>query len=302
VNQPQSAIAPPIVADGEPAVIRRLPNGIDYTHIKAIFINLPSPLTTALWCAPSNSRLIAAFKGRTIRAIDRALRREAQGSPDAAAVRHELVALCLYEANHSSSPHPERRISVTHVFPNLFDEAHRPPGPSVPHIRLTVRSVAPRRHHRRASTAVPEVLEERVIASEPAAWDPSIPFIDPKAFDLAVLELLRKHFPRMLGVRVGARWRSEYSPEGWKLVTQHVVPRLYEFLRPFYAVRRYRRSASVGPAHYAARLRRDITDIIRFELPVARRLTVERVTAAIQRHVARQRRSQRPRKVKRPKQ
>src|SRR5262249_12961907 len=157
-----------------------------------------------------------------------------------------------------------------------------PPGPSVQHIRITV-STVPRQPRGTRAAKASTVLEERVIDAGPAAWDPSIPFIDPDAVDRAVLELLRKHFPRLLSVRVGARWRSNYAPEGWKLVTQEVVPRLYEYLRPFYPVRRYRRVGRDGPAQYQARLRRDITDIIRFELPVARKLTVARVTAAIQR-------------------
>ena len=98
------------------------------------------------------------------------------------------------------------------------------------------------------------------------------------------------------------RWRSNYSPEGWRLVTQHVVPQLYEHLSPFYPVRRYRRGGRTGPGQYPARLRRDITDIIRFELPMARRLTVARVTAAIQRYTARQHPTQNRIRRKRPKQ
>jgi hypothetical protein len=268
-------------------------------------MDLPSPLTTLLWSTSSqDDRLLAAFKGRTIRAIDRALRREAKGQRDRneiSAIRHELVQLAVYEANGTSSPHPERRISVTHVFPQLFDEAHRPPGPSVQHVRITVTSSETRRPKTRAVKA-PTVLEERVIVSEPAAWHPTIPFIDPDAVACAILGLLRKHFPRLMRVRVGARWRSNYSPEGWQLVTQHVVPQLYEYLKPFYPVRRYRRSGRTGPGHYPARLRRDITDIIRFELPMARRLTVARVTAAIQRYTARQHLTQKGTRRKRPKQ
>jgi hypothetical protein len=297
----QSTIAP-----GGPAFIRRLPEGVEYTHIKTIFIDLPSALTTLLWSTPSqDDRLVAAFKGRTIRAIDRALRHEAKAHRDpteTAAIRHELVSLALCEANSLSSPHPERRISVTHVFPQLFAEEHRPPGPSAQHVRITVKS-QPRRQRSKRAVAAPTVLGERVIVSEPAAWNPAIPFIDPETLDRAILELLHKHFPRLMGVRVGARWRSNYSPEGWRLVTQHVVPQLFEYLRPFYSVRRYRRSGRKGPGQYPARLRRDITDIIRFELPhLADKLTVARVTAAIQRYTARQHPTQKRTKRKRPKQ
>jgi len=92
-----------------------------------------------------------------------------------------------------------------------------------------------------------------------------------------------------MGLRVGPPWRSNYPPEGWRLITQHAVPALYEYLRPFYRVRRHRRiGRKDGPGLYPARLRQDITDIVRFELRhLAKDLTVPRVTAAIQRHIAR---------------
>jgi hypothetical protein len=296
----------PTVAAGEPAIIRRLPEGVEYTRIKTIVMDLPSPPTALLWSTSSqDDRLVAAFKDGTIRAIDRALRRAAQTDRDRheiSAVRHELAQLAVHEANRPSSPHPERRISVTHVVPPLFDEAHRPPGPSAQHVRITVTGAKTRRRETRAATAL-MVVEERVIVSEPAEWDPTIPFIDPDTVACAILELLRKHFPRLMGVRVGARWRSNYSPEGWRLVTQHVVPQLYEYLRPFYRVRRYSHAGRSGPGQYPARLRQDITDIVRFELPhIARKLTVARVTAAIQRHTARQHPEQKRTRRKRPKQ
>src|SRR5438128_2444053 len=206
---------PPTIAPGEPAFIRRLPEGVEYTHIKALFMDLPSPLTTLLWSMPSqNHFLVEAFKGRTVRAIDRALRREknARTNRQTSTIRHELVSLCLHEANGPSSPHPGRRISVTQVFPQLFAEEHRPPGPSVQHVRITVTSSEPQRPRSKRAISAPTVLEERIIVTEPADWDPAIPFIDPGTVDRVVLELLRKHFPRLMGIRVGARWRSNYAP------------------------------------------------------------------------------------------
>src|SRR5262249_20662084 len=138
----------PTMAPGEPDFIRCLREGVEYTRIKMIFLDLPSALTTLLWSTQSqDDQLVTAFKGRTIRAIERALRRAETAQPDrldAIAIRYELVSLCLHEANSPSSPHEDHRISVTHVFPQLFDEAHRPPGPSVPYVRITVSSVEPR--------------------------------------------------------------------------------------------------------------------------------------------------------------
>jgi hypothetical protein len=286
-----------VFAPGEPAFIRRLPNGVEYTHIKMIFQDLPSSLTTLLWRDESaGDTLLTAFKGRTARAIQRALRRAEAIGHDRERVdliRHELVQLCLAALNSRANPHPDRAMTVEHVFPHLFAPEHRP-DISVPHVRITVR--------RRGANG--RALETQTIVSEPAAWDASIPWIDPAHVDRTILELLNRHFPRLMGVRVGPPWRSSYAPEGWRLVTQHAVPALYEYLRPFYRVRPHRRiGRKDGPGLYPARLREDITDIVRFELGLlAKDLTVPRVTAAIQRHIARKHSNRKPTTRKRPKQ
>lgn len=286
------------VAPGEPAFIRRLPAGVEYTLIKMIFIDLPSGLPTLLWAASSESTpLLRTFNERTVRAIVRVVRREEKFETNreyAALIRHELVQLCFAELNSPWSPHPELWLSVRLVSPHLFAADHRPPGPSVQHVRITVESTG---------SAGPTVLDERFVASTPAAWNASIPFIDSEECDRIILDLVAKHFPRLLNVRVSARWRSKYSPEGWRLITQHIVPQLYDYLRPFYPVRRHRRAGRSGPGQYSAQLRRDITDIVRFELPhLAKKLTVARVTAAIQRYIAPPHPTGKPNKRKRPKQ
>jgi hypothetical protein len=286
------------VAAGEPALIQRLPAGADYTLIKTIFIDLPSGLSTLLWAASSESTsLLRTFNERTVRAIIRVVRREEKSETNrefAALIRHELVQLCLAELNSPWSPHPQLSLSVRLVSPHLFAADHHPPGPSVQHVRITVESTG---------SAGPIVLDERFVASTPAAWNASIPFIDSEECDRIIVELVAKHFPRLLNVRVSARWRSKYSPEGWRLITQHIVPRLYDYLRPFYPVRRHRRAGRSGPAKYSAQLRRDITDIVRFELPhLAKKLTLGRVTAAIQRYIAHQHSTETKKTRQRPKQ
>lgn len=286
------------VAPGEPAFIRRLPAGVEYTLIKIIFIDLPSGLPTLLWAASSESTpLLRTFNERTVRAIVRVVRREEKSETNreyAARIRHELVQLCLAELNSRWSPHPELSLSVRLVSPHLFAADHRPAGPSVQHVRITAASTG---------SAGPTVLDERFVASTPAAWDASIPFIDSEECDRIILDLVAKHFPRLLNVRVSARWRSKYSPEGWPLITQHIVPRLYDYLSPFYPVRRHRRAGRSGPGQYSAQLRRDITDIVRLELPhLAKKLTVARVTAAIQRYIAQRYPTDKQNRRKRPKQ
>lgn len=296
------------IAPGEPSFIRRLPPGVEYTLIKTVFFDLPTALPTVLWAARSDKNpLLRAFNDRTVRAVDRELRRAENAQTnrdDVAGIRLELVRLCLQELSSPWSPHPGRWISVTVVSPESFAAAYRPSGPPVQHLRITVHSIEPPQSgKKRAAATTPVVLEERFVASQPAAWNPSIPFIDPEERDRIVLELVRKHFPGLMSVRISARWRSNYSPEGWRLITQHIVPRLYEYLRPFYPVRRHRRAGRSGPGQYSAQLRRDITDIVRFELPhLAKKLTVARVTGAIQRHIARPHPTQKQNGRKRPKQ
>jgi hypothetical protein len=154
------------VAPGEPAFIRRLPPGVEYTLIKTIFIDLPSGLPTLLWAAGTKgTSLLRTFNERTVRAIDRALRHEENSATHrehAAPVRHELAQLCVAELNSPWSPHPERWIAVRLVLPQAFAEGHRPPGPATQHLRITVHSTEP--------TAV--ILDQRFVGSQPPGMHP----------------------------------------------------------------------------------------------------------------------------------
>jgi hypothetical protein len=159
------------IAPGEPAFIRRLPEGVEYTLIKTIFIDLPSRLPTLLWAAhPDTSPLLRAFNDRTVRATVRALRRAENSETNReliAGVRYELVQLCLQELHSPWSPHPDVSISEILVSPQLFREGHRPPGPPVQHLRITVtKTITPRRSDPFAPAAV--VVEQRFLASRPS--------------------------------------------------------------------------------------------------------------------------------------
>ena len=103
------------IAPGEPAFIRRLPRGVEYTRIKIIFIDLPSGLPTLLWVSRSHSNaLLRAFNDRTVRATVRALGRAENSETNrelTAGVRHELVQLCLQELHNPWSPHRDLSIS-----------------------------------------------------------------------------------------------------------------------------------------------------------------------------------------------
>lgn len=100
VNEPPLQ---PTIAPGEPAFIRRLPKGVEYTHIKTIFMDLPSALTTLLWSLSPRSKwnIVTAPGASDLRNPRRsgALRR---GAPATRAVgathaahRHRLAAATL---------------------------------------------------------------------------------------------------------------------------------------------------------------------------------------------------------------
>jgi len=275
----------------EPAVLRRLPPEVEYTRVKMIVHSVPPWLTTITWAAQVDDPIWAAFRGKPYRTLDRALRKRELACkglrPRAAAkehqrlmaLRHEFVQQFLGEINHPNRRGTRSRkwISVRHVDPSRFLPQFRPsylrrPG-------LVIEVWVPGRD-------APKLLERRVVESGPSPWGkPKVNWVDPERVNRTCTEVFRRHFPDLMQTRVGHHWRSHRSPEGWPLITRHAVPALYDYLRPFYSVRKY----PANPAGlYPAQLRRDITDILRCELPhVSRELTVERVTAAIQRHVRR---------------
>lgn len=71
----------PVRAPDEPAVIRRLPPGVRYSYVKLIILDPPSPLYIAPWLSTDTDDSIwSLFRGKTFRALDRALRLREQGA------------------------------------------------------------------------------------------------------------------------------------------------------------------------------------------------------------------------------
>jgi hypothetical protein len=114
-----------------------------------------------------------------------------------------------------------------------------------------------------------------------------VPRLDPDTTEAVYRVIVRTHFRVVLRLRVGHRWRTNREPAGWTVLTQHVIPTLYDYLRPYYPVRPYRhgrRRPSAG--HFPVALRRDIVGLVKLERPqVGTALTLDRVTAIIQRYV-----------------
>ena len=208
------------VPPGEPAIIQRLPPGVDYTHVKMIVLGLPPWLTTMTWAADVDDPIWTAFRGKPYRTLDRALRQREmayEGLPAPAAekerqrllaLRHEFVQQFLGEINH-----PDRRgttnkkwISVRNVDPSRFLPQFRPsylmrPG-------LVIEVWAPRH-------GKPQLLERRVVESGPSPWGkPRVNWVDPERINQTCAALFRKHFRDLMQNRVGHHWRSRRAPVG----------------------------------------------------------------------------------------
>ncbi len=107
-------------APDEPAVIRRLPPGVEYSCVKLIILDLPSPLYLAPWLSTDTDDPIwSMFRGKTFRALDRALRLRERGAaaPDPKAdpqafpytqmlrhfwVQHFLAAVRQFDSNRQT--------------------------------------------------------------------------------------------------------------------------------------------------------------------------------------------------------
>jgi hypothetical protein len=195
------------------------------------------------------------------------------------AVRSEFVRQVLGVIDLEAG-RTKRWISTRLFDPSRLAERYRPPGSQRPTLVMSVW---------RQSRTDPVLLVERTLPSGPQPFsDPRVAWFDPDQFDETCRALFRKYFPEALRMKAGQHWRTNRPPVGWPLIGQYVVPRLYDYLRPYYRVRGYRHDRDRPSAgHYPLQLRRDICELVRLELPhLARGLTVARVTAAIQRHVA----------------
>ena len=114
-----------------------------------------------------------------------------------------------------------------------------------------------------------------------------VPWVDPEIVAAVYTVIVRTHFPEVLSLRVGHRWRTDREPAGWPFLTRYAVPKLYDYLRPYYDVRGYTHGREKpSPGHFPTALRQDIVDLVKLECPhLAASLALSRVTAIIQRHV-----------------
>jgi hypothetical protein len=281
-------------APGEPAVLARLPAAVEYTYIKMILMSVLPAMYWVPWLDPHSTDPTWVRFGRgTFRAVDRILRREEQhlaaaghGVPTQAhdrlrMLRHLFVQHLVQAVRYWDPECATRWIEIRLVSP--------PPDPQRPR-RFEYREWVLDAWARR--NGMPHMLEQVVVPPGVPPWgDERVLYYDPVLTDARTVEVVRRHFPEVMGQRIGQGWRSERAPGGWPMLTQKVIPALYDYLHPFYPARSYRKEHRFPTSgDYPTQLLQDITDILRLEMPpIAAHLTVERVQAAVQRYLERAR-------------
>jgi hypothetical protein len=275
------------------AALERLPNDAEYTFVRMILDALPPVLETASWLnhAPTDE-ILTAFNQGTYGAVDRLLRRhektllrlpEAERDKAGALldpVRHSLAQLLLAEALAKAKEPGDCWIGTRLVDPARRGPPSEPCPLSGPGAIVDVWQLGrDRRAHR--------LLVKGMPAGLPPWGDERIPWVDPAALDKLRLSLLRRYCRPLLRLRVGHEWRTKRARSPWRVVTQRVIPQLYDYLRPFYRVRRYTVGLKeVSPGKYPKALLRNIRDLLVAERPdLAADLTEERVLVAVQRHL-----------------
>jgi len=253
--------------------------------IKRFLLELPPWMTALAWMAAPKAEDPAwrGFDGKTFRAVDRLLRQReaalAQRPPnEVAEARRTVTALRGQWIHQLLDELPRRTAGSLWVVTCLM----RGPGPA-----RTTRSVTHVEAWTLERTRL-RLLERRTIAPAVKHWNGDrVDHFDLDTVYAALADVIRTHARDLLSRRCGTRWRSRRRPAGWPAVTRYAIPWLYDYLRPFYAVRGYRhgrRRPSAGL--YPIKLRHDIRRVLRFErADLTGDLTLAHVTAAIQYHL-----------------
>jgi hypothetical protein len=240
--------------------------------------------------APTHE-IFTAFTQGTYGVVDRLLRRQEKALvrvPENErqtaralfdSVRRSLAQLLLAEAHAKAKAFGDCWIERRWVDPDRLGPPSAPCPLSGPGMVIDVWQLGrDRRAHR---------LAVEGIAAGPPPWgDRRIPWVDPVVLEMRYLVLLRKYCRPLFRLRVGHAWRTRRAPSGWRALTQRVIPQLYDYLRPFYPVRRYTAGLEASHGKYPRALLRDIRDLLATERPdLAAGLTEEQVRAAVQRHL-----------------
>jgi hypothetical protein len=278
---------------GEPAVIGRLPAGVEYSLVKNVVFSLPGALDVLPWfTTPENNSLgWSRLRRKTFRALDRVLCREEQRllvtPPEERGREHQLTAFLRHQfvqyfrlALQQWDPKGEKRwLSTRLVAPSQAASPAAVPDPSRRDLIIEVWEPA---------KGGPRLLDRVVMPPGPPPWgDVRVAYYDSWLADRLCADVFRRHFREVMRRRVGQDWWAERAPTGWPMLTQYAIPMLYDYLHPYYRVRGYRKLLRyLTPGHYPRQLFKDISDILQAEVPhLATELTEAQVQAAVQRYL-----------------
>lgn len=288
-----SALAASSFPTGEPAVIGRLPAGVEYTHVKQVVLGLPGAFDVLPWFTTEENDALrwSRFRGKTFRSLDRVLHQEEQRLLAAAAeqrgrkeqvtamLRHQFIQYFRL-ALQQWDPNGEKRwLSTSFVAPSRVPSAATTSDLSRRDLVIEVWEPA---------KGGPRVLDRVVMPPGPPPWgDIRVAYYDPWLADRLCADMCRRHFREVMRRRLGQDWWSERASTGWPMLTRYAIPMLYDYLHPFYTVRSYRRHRrDLTPGHYPRQLFRDIRDILQAEVPhLAADLTEAQVQAVVQRYL-----------------
>ena len=126
----------------------------------------------------------------------------------------------------------------------------------------------------------PRLLDRRLLLGD----------VGPAGYNLAVADLLKTHcsLEELRRLRFCSTWWTRRDPDGWPVVTKYLIPRLYDYLLPYYRKRRwagYTRKPRPEQVEFPRRLMDDIADILRMELrQLCKGLTWSQVYGAARQH------------------
>ncbi len=278
---------------GEPEIIRRLcarrdqdGRPLEYTFVKMIVMDAPlDPLTTLLVHPAAESDPMAALfrkktYGRILARIDveeQEIRSLSLVDENTKAQILRKLAFLRQQVYQSLVGEPEllkqgRGFMFTFV-PTGFDDGR--PLYINPDVRVQVWASATHEGEQ------PTLLGEEIIRPGEAYAS---------EFSQAVHHLLQAHcdLRKLMRLRFrSAWWTKRPSPTAFPVVTKYLIPRLYDYLRPYYETRSYTVSLSRrGPGAFPRQLMKDIADVLRLERPdLCQTLTWAGVQAAVSRYL-----------------
>jgi hypothetical protein len=318
VGEEPSVTAALSPASGEPEVIRRLPSGVEYTFVKMIVVDAPiDPLTALLLKSPDHlsklfrngtyGEILAAIDTEDARVRSLTLVGEAGRGPalrQLATLRHFVYQSLLTEPALAK----QGRRFLIRPIPTGFDD-EPPPAPkargllpawfayfaiSPAHPRTRKPPPypgSPRYIHPHMLIQVwsaPSKRGQRAVLLGGQIVPPGDRCVEDFAEAVSTLLNAQCTLDDLMRVRFRSAWRTRRGSPGWPVVTQYLVPALYDYLKPFYSVRRYTKGrATPGPGAFPLRLIDDIVDVLRMERPdLCRDLTHSKVLAAVKRYLA----------------